>query len=177
MDPEEAAQRDAATIADLASGREPEPPPRPRLGEGLYRGDEGGYLSWQGRIDVEGRSDVRFDDVFGAAALIIRARDKAESLSRQQIERLRQLGIVAACFDLAFTGTEGVGAICDTKETYAEWFTGISADPVLVRPDLYVYGAESGAGAATGLAEAYSSAVGSPGSGTGEQIGAHATAE
>ncbi|MEJ7635526.1 bifunctional 3-(3-hydroxy-phenyl)propionate/3-hydroxycinnamic acid hydroxylase [Aeromicrobium sp.] len=164
LDPDEAAQRDAAMIAELASGREPEPPPRPRLGAGLYRGDQGGYLSWQGRIDVEDRTDVRFDDVFGAAALIIRDREDAESLSGEQIGRLNQLGITVTCFDDAFAGAEGVQAFGDARGTYAEWFTSIDADAVLVRPDLYVFAAESGPGAAPRLADAYSSAVGAPAS-------------
>ena len=162
IDPDEAAQRDAAMIAALASGRDPEPPPRPRLGAGLHRGDQGGYLSWQGRVDVEDRSDVRFDDVFGPAALIVRSAEDAQSLTKQEIDRLRSLGVVAVCFDPAFPGSADVAAFRDARGTYAEWFEQIGADAVLVRPDLYVFGAEAGPGSGSRLADAYSAAVDAP---------------
>ena len=159
LDPDEAAARDAAMIAALESGRQPEPPPRPRLGEGVFRGEQGGYLSWQGRVDVEGRHDVRFDDVFGSAALIIRSASEAASLTHEQIEVLGKLGIVVVCFDPAFDGSEGVTAFGDVSGTYSDWFAQIGADAVLVRPDLYVFGSEAGAGAASRLADAYPAAL------------------
>lgn len=159
VDPEEAAQRDTAMINALASGGDPEPPPRPRLGGGLHHGDQGGYLSWQGRIDVEGRLDVRFDDVFGPAALIIRSGETARSLTSNQIERLKELGIVTVCFDFDGALPRGVAPFGDANGTYAEWFAEIGADAVLVRPDLYVFGTEVGTGAAARLADAYSVAL------------------
>ena len=162
LDPEEAARRDTAMIAALASGSAPEPPPRPRLGEGLYRGEQGGYLSWQGRIDTEDRHDVRFDDVFGPAALIIRSGDEAERLSDDQAARLAELGVVVTCFDPAFSGSGVVATFGDLNGTYAEWLDEIGADAVLVRPDLYVFGADAGTGAAGRLADAYGDALEHP---------------
>src|SRR5699024_3451798 len=56
-DPEEARRRDEMMKSELASGREPEPPPAPRLGPGVHEGTAGGLLAWQGMISVPGTSD------------------------------------------------------------------------------------------------------------------------
>lgn len=160
LDPDEAAQRDSAMMAALASGSQPEPPPLPRLGEGVHQGDQGGYLSWQGRVDAKGLSDTRFDDVFGPAALIVRSGAEAAALSDVQLGNLRATKIVVACFDPDYVADRGIENFHDANGTYAEWFQAVDADAVLVRPDLYVFAADSGAGAAVRLADAYASALG-----------------
>ncbi|KRA24903.1 hypothetical protein ASD65_11045 [Microbacterium sp. Root61] len=138
-DPEAARQRDESMKAVRASGVTAEPPPAPRLGDGVHRGEHGGTLSWQGRISTE-RSveDERFDDVFGAGALIVRG-ELAAGIADTDIAALRELGIAVVAFG-ADAATTGVESFFDVYGTYAEWFDGLGTRAVLVRPDFYVFG-------------------------------------
>ena len=129
LDPDAAAARDAEMTAALRAGREAEPPPAPRLGDGLHHGETGGVLSRQGQITTPAHPEpVRFDDVFGAGALILR--DGVEAPASGAVESLATLGIrtVAAGKDFE-----------DVNGTYEEWLDEMGADAVLVRPDFYVY--------------------------------------
>ncbi|GAA1846250.1 bifunctional 3-(3-hydroxy-phenyl)propionate/3-hydroxycinnamic acid hydroxylase [Agromyces salentinus] len=129
-DPDAAAARDQDMIAARQAGREPEPPPAPRLGGGLHRGPQGGVLSRQGRITTDEHPDpVRFDDVFGAAALILRAGTPAPPADL--IDDLASFGVRTVVEGSDFVDADG---------TYAKWFEDLGARAVLVRPDFYVYG-------------------------------------
>lgn len=159
-DAEEARRRDDAMKAELESGRKPEPPPAPRLGSGIHRGDTGGYLAWQGQIAVSGREgSSRFDDVFGAGALILSSAAIAADLGADLIDRLGEAGVAVTSFDPS-AASANVAVFEDIAGTYAEWFTRLDAEAVLVRPDFYVFGSGSGAGAARELAMDFVEQVG-----------------
>lgn len=146
VDPELARHRDEAMTAALSAGRTPEPPPRPRLGKGLHRGSNGGYLSWQGQITTADHSEpVRFDDIFGAGALILSRTDQIDELDSDTIDSLTVMGIAVVCSDPVVAERPGVSYFTDANGTYVDWLAQIDADGVLIRPDFYVY-ATSGAG-------------------------------
>jgi 2-polyprenyl-6-methoxyphenol hydroxylase-like FAD-dependent oxidoreductase len=159
LDPEEARRRDEAMMAALASGAAPAPPPAPRLGPGLHVGDSGGYLSWQGQITTAAHPErVRFDDIFGAGALIVSDAAVLSRIDEGVVAALARLGIVVASYDAATTAT-GVEVFADVDGTYATWLGGLEADVVLVRPDFYVFGSGSGADDARRLADEFITGV------------------
>ncbi len=150
-DEEAAAARDAAMIADREAGVPAAPPPKPRLGEGLWHGEAGGYLSWQGRVSTAAHPSVdRFDDVVQPGALIMRDAAMAAELESSTIATLRSLGIEVVTVDAAGAHRDDVLAVTDVDGHYANWFVDMGAGAALVRPDFYVYGsAESAADVAT----------------------------
>lgn len=150
-DEQAAAARDAAMIADREAGVEAAPPPKPRLGEGLWHGETGGYLSWQGRVSTAAHPEVdRFDDVIGAGALILRDAAMYEQLDNQTVSTLRDLGIEVVTVDPAGSDRADVVAVNDVDGHYANWFVDMGAGAALVRPDFYVFGsAESATDVAT----------------------------
>lgn len=149
-DPEEAAKRDAAMIAEVQSGRKPEPPPAPRLGDGVHVGDDGGHLSWQGKVTVDGITEpTRFDDVFGAGALILAEGALAGEVSDEQLSQLKRAGIAVTAFgsnDRAL-----VDSFTDVEGTYAKWFATEGMNAILVRPDFYVFGTANDAAGVAAL--------------------------
>jgi 2-polyprenyl-6-methoxyphenol hydroxylase-like FAD-dependent oxidoreductase len=162
LDPDEARQRDDAMIAALAAGSTPEPPPAPRLGEGIHQGDQGGYLSWQGRVTTnEHPNPVRFDDIFGAGALVLSSAAAAAALTDEQIDQLTEIGITVVSFDAGTFPRDGIHVFVDVSGTYAEWLSTVGGDSVLVRPDFYVFGVSTGTSGGSDLADAYLQQVGS----------------
>lgn len=155
LDPDEARKRDEAMMSALAAGRTPEPPPLPRLGAGFHSGPQGGYLSWQGQVTTaDNPSPTRFDDLFGAGALILSTAAQAQALTKDQIDTLSAAGIKIVSSDSA-TARDGVHVFSDVNGTYAAWLNMVSADSVLVRPDFYVFGTATGDDAAAELAASY----------------------
>ena len=141
LDPEEAAKRDEMMLADRANGRTQEPPPAPRLGPGLHLGNNGGYLSWQGRIATAGNPDeVRFDDVFGAAALVLSHPSLADDLDEATRTALTATGVAVTSFG---GPSERVAAFTDSNGTYARWFAELGVNAALIRPDFAVFGTAS----------------------------------
>jgi len=160
VDPEEARQRDEAMISALAAGRTPEPPPAPRLGIGIHEGSQGGYLSWQGQVSTaEHPSPVRFDDLFGAGALILTSAAQVEALTPEMIEQLSAAGVSITSSDPRTVARDGVRVFVDVNGTYAEWMRVVDADSVLVRPDFYVFGVATGDSGGAQLADDYLAAV------------------
>ena len=137
LDPEEARARDAAMLADRASGRAPEPPPAPRLGPGLHQGEAGGYLSWQGRISTSAVADTRFDDVFGVAALIVDDPGLLGELDGDSLTALRTAHVAVTAFG---GSSESVDRFDDVHGTYTAWLSQLGARAVLVRADFAVFG-------------------------------------
>jgi 2-polyprenyl-6-methoxyphenol hydroxylase-like FAD-dependent oxidoreductase len=155
LDPDEARQRDEAMMGALAAGRTPEPPPAPRLGHGLHQGDQGGYLSWQGQVTTaDNPQATRFDDLFGAGALVLSSAAQVAALTDEQIDGLASIGISVASYDVA-AAREGVRVFRDVNGTYATWLGLVGADSVLVRPDFYVFGTANGVTGGVELADSY----------------------
>ena len=155
LDPEEARKRDEAMMSALAAGRAPEPPPLPRLGSGIHSGDQGGYLSWQGQVTTrDNPNPTRFDDLFGAGALMLTKAAQAQVLTDHQITTLSAAGIKVVSTD-PNTIREGVHVFSDVNGTYAQWLSTVNAESVLVRPDFYVFGTGSGDAAGAELAASY----------------------
>ncbi len=140
LDPDEVAARDRQMKAALQDpALAVKPPPEPRLGDGgAYRADDAnaGYLAVQGRVRHDGREGL-FDDVVGKGwQLLVRGDVAAPAIDASMRNKVRQLGGVAADF-----GPHG--DTVDLDGSYAEWFSRLGADAVLVRPDLYVFGTGS----------------------------------
>jgi 2-polyprenyl-6-methoxyphenol hydroxylase-like FAD-dependent oxidoreductase len=138
-DPELAAERDAAMLADRARPDYVSPPPLlPRLGPGLFIEDDpgSGQLGPQGQLESgEGRG--LFDDVFGNGfALVARTRADLAGLSRGNREALASLGGVVVAAD----------EIGDTSNVYRPWLESLGCAAVLTRPDFYVFGSAASAG-------------------------------
>jgi 3-(3-hydroxy-phenyl)propionate hydroxylase len=149
-----AAARDAAMIADREAGVEAAPPPKPRLGGGLWHGTSGGYLSWQGRVSTATHPIVdRFDDVVGPGALILRDAAMATELESATVAALRNLGIEVVTVDPAGSHRDDVIAVNDVDGHYANWFVDMGAGAALVRPDFYVFGSAESAGDVATLAK------------------------
>jgi len=153
-DEEAAAARDAKMLADIEAGVEAAPPPKPRLGEGLWHGETGGYLSWQGRVTTAAHpTPDRFDDVMGPGALVLRDAASASELSAETVAELTGLGIVVVTVDPQGSGRSDITAVADVDNHYANWFVDLNASAALIRPDFYVYGSASSATEVAKLAQ------------------------
>lgn len=157
LDETEAAERDAQMKAAIAANAAGEAPPAPRLGDGAHQGETGGVLSLQGRITVSDDNagavgdeapEVRFDDVFGTAALILG--DDVEAPGPRTVAELAEVGIRTVRMGEDFR---------DARGSYREWLDQPQASAALVRPDLYVFGTAAGQRGAEELAQAFLSAV------------------
>ncbi|GAB3299569.1 bifunctional 3-(3-hydroxy-phenyl)propionate/3-hydroxycinnamic acid hydroxylase [Epidermidibacterium keratini] len=148
-DPQAAAARDREMTAALAARTAPQPPPTPSLGPGLHAAAPGGVISPQGFIGVPGgEGEVRFDDVFGAGALIVRG-ELAAADRQRYADCLAPYGVRVVVFDAADAD------FIDSRGTYAEWCDSLGASAVLVRPDLAVYGAAATAGEISALVDLF----------------------
>lgn len=138
LDPQRAAERDAALRAELA---DPDAltvePPHPRLGEPsitLPSAGTEGRLSVQGPVEVDGRSGL-FDDVVGGAWQLIGLDvDPAAHATQDQAAWFADLGGTV-------THLGDDGAVRDVRDTYRKWFQAHGCTVVLARPDFYVYAA------------------------------------
>ena len=145
--------------ADLAAGVAQPPRPLPRLGPGLHRDDTGGgLLSIQAEVD-DGVQRGLFDDIVGPGGILLLADQQLSGiLSPQDTTLLACLGwkVVALAAD------PGAGQVADTSGAYAAWLSELGAVAVLMRPDLYLYGAATGAADITALLEHLLTALRSP---------------
>lgn len=139
-----AAQRDKTMQADLAAGVQPPPRPLPRLGAGMHRDDTaGGLLSIQAEVTgnrpgKEGTQRGLFDDIIGAGGvLLLSDRSLHERLTAQDTSLLADLGWKT----ISLAAQPGDGQVVDTGNVYAAWLAELHAVAVLIRPDLYLYGA------------------------------------
>lgn len=137
-----AAERDLTMKAELAAGSQPAPRPLPRLGAGLHRNDSGGgFLSIQAEVlGIDGRG--RLDDVIGAGGLLL----LADPADRDRLAA-RHAGFLASIeWNVVCLGqAPAVGQVVDVTGAYAAWLAELGAAAVVVRPDLYVYGAATDA--------------------------------
>ncbi|MFB2587015.1 bifunctional 3-(3-hydroxy-phenyl)propionate/3-hydroxycinnamic acid hydroxylase MhpA [Herbiconiux liukaitaii] len=140
-DVDEARARDEQMMKARAQGTTPEPPPEPRLGPGLHRGEHGGHLSWQGQVTTATTTTAtRFDDVFGHGALIIGDPELARSVDAATIEALAAAGIAVTAFTATDDVPAGVQMFDDVNGTYRSWLSLLDTGAVLVRQDFYVFG-------------------------------------
>jgi 2-polyprenyl-6-methoxyphenol hydroxylase-like FAD-dependent oxidoreductase len=157
-DPVAAAQRDQAMQADLAADAGQPPRPLPRLGPGLHRDDAGGgRLSIQAEVD-DGAQRGLFDDVVGPGGVLLLADPGLRTRLGEIEPLLAQLGWKIA----VLAADPGEGQLQDTTGAYTAWFRELGAVAVLVRPDLYLYGAAADAEDLTALVGHLRAAVGSP---------------
>ncbi len=158
-DPVAASERDKAMQFDLAAGIVKPPRPLPRLGSGLHRNDAGGgLLSIQAQVDGPAGSGL-FDDVVGAGGVLILADPSLrEHVRPQDAELLAVLGWQV----VALADQPGEGQVVDTTGAYSDWLTNLDAAAVLIRPDLYVYGAAADANGVSALFDHLRHAVRTP---------------
>ncbi|HZZ10992.1 MAG TPA: bifunctional 3-(3-hydroxy-phenyl)propionate/3-hydroxycinnamic acid hydroxylase [Paraburkholderia sp.] len=148
--PETAAARDLQMLAAQATpGFLPPEAPRPRLGAGLYEAETpgSGWLTPQGRVEINGRLGL-FDDVFGAGfALIAKNKAVLDALSLTNRQALEQQGVIMTHF--------GDGGFADVERVYADYFTQHDIVAIIARPDFYSYGAARTAGECDALVDAW----------------------
>ncbi len=137
-DPLAAAERDRAMQAALAAGIEQPSRPLPRLGPGLHRGDTGGgLLSIQAEV-TDGQRSGLFDDVVGPGGVLLLANPQLRGRLRpEDTALLDDLGWQI----VAFAAEPAAGQVVDITGAYTAWLAELKAIAVLVRPDLYLYGA------------------------------------
>jgi hypothetical protein len=146
LDPAAAAARDAGMKAARAAGA---PPPSsgilPQLGPGMTLPDRaGGTLGHGGMLGRAGHA-AHIDNLAGSGfQLVSRLGDPAQTLSPASA------GLFKALRGVSVDLSPG-SAITDQAGVYARWFADLDADTVLMRPDFYVFGAESGQGGAETL--------------------------
>lgn len=141
-DPVAAAERDTAMQADLEAGVVQPPRPLPRLGAGLHRDDTGGgLLSIQAEVTGLAVSGL-FDDVVGAGGVLLLSDDRLrDGLKPAHVALLDILGWRT----VALADQPGEGAVVDSTGAYRTWLAELDATAVLIRPDLYMYGAATDA--------------------------------
>ena len=137
LDPQRAAERDAAMLAELADPAAlTVEPPHPRLGEPsiTINGDRNaGRLSIQGRVEVEGLTGL-FDDVVGGDwELIGLGFDPLTEVAGELADWFRNIGGSS-------TAITAGGRVRDVDRTYFVWFAAHECSVVLSRPDFYIFG-------------------------------------
>jgi len=136
-DSEEAAQRDASMMAELAArNHEPITGDHVHLGPGVWCENTAGAgeLSVQGFVEVDGSQD-RFDQAVGQGWMIVGYNaDPANALTSQQLETLHFLN--GRTITLGSKGS--AGDAIDIEGTYADWLASIDCRYFIVRPDFYL---------------------------------------
>jgi 3-(3-hydroxy-phenyl)propionate hydroxylase len=134
-DPLLAAERDARLVADLASGAAPPPPPRPRLGDGMHRGEHGGTLSIQAPVTGPGGAALFDDATAGGGTLLVRSPELLDAVGDRHVR-----GLSAAGFQtVALADRPGERQVVDHSGAYEKWFSDLDACAVLIRPDFYLW--------------------------------------
>ena len=99
-----------------------------------------------------------FDDVVGPGGVLLLADPDLRTHLGESEQLLAQLGWKVA----AFAAEPGEGQLADTTRAYAAWFAELGAVAVLVRPDLYLYGAAADASDLTVLLQHLLTALRAP---------------
>jgi 3-(3-hydroxy-phenyl)propionate hydroxylase len=137
LDPQRAAERDAAMLAELADPAALTiEPPHPRLGEpSITVGNDSnaGRLSVQGRVEAHGSTGL-FDDVVGGDwELIGLGFDPLADVAEELADWFRSIGGTA-------TPITADSRVRDVDGTYLAWFAAHECSVVLSRPDFYIFG-------------------------------------
>jgi 2-polyprenyl-6-methoxyphenol hydroxylase-like FAD-dependent oxidoreductase len=131
-DPQEAAARDAAFIAD-DDGRITDIPPFPPIAEGVVLAGSpfAGELFLQAEIEVDGRP-IRFDDAVGAGWRLVTLADPQLDADLQRwFTSIGGAVVSLAC---------GPSPVSDVDGAYGSWFAARGLVAVLQRPDFAIYG-------------------------------------
>lgn len=144
QDPETAAARDADLLGQ--AGRDRATPELPALASGLLQpGSElAGRLGLQARVRGPDGATALLDDVVGPGFALLARGPNIPTLgagARRVLERVGGRLVT-------------LGPACELDGAYTRWLDRHGCDAVLVRPDHRVFGAASGADAATSLLEA-----------------------
>ncbi len=140
-DPEAAAVRDAALLANRAAHQDPEKIRFPGIGPGIVSASPGGgELFVQGIVQSAGRTG-RFDELFGYGWFLLGTTDGALSAAAGTPVAARFAGVLV----LQAAGAPGHAqdAVVDVNGLYAAWFAEHGATAVVVRPDFRVFGTAS----------------------------------
>ncbi|HEY3753943.1 MAG TPA: bifunctional 3-(3-hydroxy-phenyl)propionate/3-hydroxycinnamic acid hydroxylase [Pseudonocardiaceae bacterium] len=150
LDPKAARDRDmvmsAARKRGVGAGK-PQAPVHP-LKTGLLQTDRDGVaprwpagdLSPQGRVRADGRTDL-FDKVVGRGFGLITTEDPRELLDADGLEFLERIGAHVVRVLPAGSEDGGEGTVVDVDDVYLPYLADKGARAMLVRPDMYVFGA------------------------------------
>jgi 2-polyprenyl-6-methoxyphenol hydroxylase-like FAD-dependent oxidoreductase len=131
-DPEEAAARDAAFIAD-DDGRITDIPPFPPIAEGVVLAGSpcAGELFLQAEVEVDGRR-IRFDDAVGAGwRLVTLADPRLDDDLARWFSSIGGAVVSLSC---------GPSPVDDPDGAYGSWFAARGLVAALQRPDFAIYG-------------------------------------
>ncbi|MFV0296544.1 MAG: bifunctional 3-(3-hydroxy-phenyl)propionate/3-hydroxycinnamic acid hydroxylase [Hyphomicrobiaceae bacterium] len=136
-DEQEAAERDARMIAELAKrGNAPVPTDICQLGQGAWCSDSAhaGELAVQGVVEANGKRD-RFDQAVGQGWVLLGYEaDPAEAITEAQ--RVELASLEGMTVQVCAPG--GARDVVDVEGTFKAWLDEIDAKYVLIRPDFYV---------------------------------------
>ena len=144
-DPEAAAARDTAMIAQLEAKGSSPMPPGPIVAEGLFRSGDpmAGHLFPQGRVTLGTVSD-RLDDVIGVGWRVIAVVGTDLTIEPR----------LAAWFEGIGGSVHAIGAdgeLVDTEGVYMPWFERNQLRAVLQRPDFHIFGSTGADGTVNAL--------------------------
>jgi 3-(3-hydroxy-phenyl)propionate hydroxylase len=159
-DPALAAERDARLVAALASGAEPPPQPRPKLGDGMHRGEHGGTLSIQSPVTGPGGGALFDDATAGGGTLLLRSPDLLDAVGDRHVRGLSNAGFQT----VALADRPGEMQVVDHSGAYEQWFSELDACAVLIRPDFYLWGSAGSASQVADLCAEFLAELQGPGS-------------
>lgn len=137
-DEQEAAERDARMIAELAeSDGTPVNTDVAHLGPGVWieESRHGGELAKQGVVEYRGATG-RFDDVVARGWTVLGlTADPRAALGAEQLDILKTIGATTVS-----VGTDAASVdVVDNEGVYTRWLDGAGVTYVITRPDFYVY--------------------------------------
>ncbi|WP_164662109.1 bifunctional 3-(3-hydroxy-phenyl)propionate/3-hydroxycinnamic acid hydroxylase [Tropicibacter sp. Alg240-R139] len=136
-DEQEATERDARMIADLAErNNAPVPTDICQLGQGAWCADSAhaGELAVQGVVEANGKRD-RFDQAVGQGWVLLGYEaDPAQAITKEQRAELAALDGMT----VQICAPGGACDVVDVEGTFKAWLDEIDAKYVLIRPDFYV---------------------------------------
>lgn len=140
-DPEEAAARDAAMIAEMENyDGTPRNTDIGVLGPGVGVEEDAhvGELAHQGRVEMGGRTG-RFDDVVGRGWILIGLdQNPWEALTPEQQEALHRLDAKSVRVVPVGGDADAHDTVVDTERVFTKWMNDIGVTSVMLRPDFYV---------------------------------------
>ncbi|MBC8732291.1 bifunctional 3-(3-hydroxy-phenyl)propionate/3-hydroxycinnamic acid hydroxylase [Paraburkholderia sp. UCT2] len=136
LDPQKAAERDAATRAGLIKF----PPIEGLVAGVLHRDSAGALASHAGQLAPQGlvrrgQGEGRLDDLTGYGGQLISSLPVAEVLGRERLNRLGELGV-----HVLRVADDDSAELVDLDGTYRNFWATTGATTLLARPDHYLFG-------------------------------------